>query len=145
MPRELAARPRFPDERFTAPTMYFFSNSFLARSREMPCARSSSMISWSCPSRFTCPPPKNPIRNGRGAHLSKGQVPVVVRVNLCRPDARENFHARGRRQKKEEAPSASPNFFGGWEGTVYFTSHWSPTSISRLESITRAAAQRSPT
>src|SRR5215471_9366502 len=53
MPRDDAARPRFPDERFTAPTMYFFSNSFFARSREMPWARSSSMICWSCPSRFT--------------------------------------------------------------------------------------------
>jgi hypothetical protein len=32
-----------PDDRFTAPTMYFFSNSFFARSSEMPCERSSSM------------------------------------------------------------------------------------------------------
>src|SRR6185436_234633 len=89
MPRECAARPRLPELRFTAPTMYFFSNSFLARSREIPCARSSSMISWSCPSRFTMPLPENQqiearITSGRGAHLSKGKTEAVVRRHEVR-------------------------------------------------------------
>ena len=72
MPSEHAARPRFPEDRFTAPTMYFFSNSFLARSSEIPWARSSSMISWSCPSRFTMPSHAITKANRGGGHLSRG-------------------------------------------------------------------------
>jgi sec-independent protein translocase protein TatA len=53
MPSERAARMRFPSDKRTAPVMYFFSNSFRARSRLIPCVNNSSMTCWSFESRFT--------------------------------------------------------------------------------------------
>jgi hypothetical protein len=72
-----------------------------------------------------------------------------VRVNFFLPTAfaptlRISRASSGRRQKKEEALGASPVFFRGNWNRPYFNSTWSPISIIRLESMTRAMAHRSP-
>src|ERR1700687_5973408 len=99
MPRKLAARPRLPEDRFTAPTMYFFSNSFLARSREIPCAKSSSMISWSCPSRFTCPSPNQEMRSEEARILANQKRKRKCsedrsRAGVPHQTSRKFFHAK---------------------------------------------------
>src|ERR1700687_1678363 len=91
IPREEAARPRLPEERRTAPTMYFFSNSFFARSSEIPCERSASMICWSCPSRFKGSSEKF-FSEREVAHLSKLETRAIAKRKeiqkdfSCQPD-----------------------------------------------------------
>src|ERR1700693_2712388 len=120
IPSDIAARPRFPKERLTAPTMYFFSNSFLARSREIPWARSSSMISCNCPSRFTSAPARILLKEGRHLSKRKRSRGVFAKKFSASRSSRETvirikesiFRASGDAEKNQEISIVRRSFLG---------------------------------
>ncbi len=119
IPREFAARPRFPEERLTAPTMYFFSAMLACKS----CAHlSKGECQWISSRK----------KNSRDESM-------FSRIK------KNNFRAREKNKKNQVISVFRLSFLGDRAPRTYLSSTSSPTSIRRNESVRRAIAQRSPT